>query len=119
MLNKSISIIDLGKNKEYAYHSLLSGMISVNTSDLWELKSNKETGNGFADLVIQNILEAKAIIIEIKVADKEEDMQKMLDEAQMQITKNKYGENLIIENYDIAYYAFCFYKKSVKIRLLG
>lgn len=91
-MKKTVSIRDTfvrKPTKENFYHGILLGILSYKSG--WMVRSNKEAGNGFGDIMIWvDDLDA-GIVIEVKYAEPdrmEEECQKALE----QIEKNKYDE---------------------------
>ena len=85
-------------SKENAYHMLLLGMM-MNLREMYNIKSNLESGHGRSDIIMESY-DAKRphIIIEFKQG---EDVEKLKHEALKQIHENKYyaelkGEVLLI-----------------------
>ena len=92
-LNKTISIRDTfvkKPTKENFYHGILLGILAYKAG--WTVSSNKETGDGFSDIMIQIDNSDTGIIIEIKYAEHnlEEECKKALD----QISKKRYEDRL-------------------------
>ena len=90
----------------------MSGLLVGN--GFWRVYSNKESGLGFADIILESRLTNKGIVIEIKSADKlSEDACKKAIE---QIYDKKYYEYLLNEGKDdILLYGIVFYKKSCRV----
>ena len=115
ILNKTISVLDpkgSEKEKEKYYHAFLSGLLVGNQN--WSVYSNKESGIGFADIIVENDNSNKGFVIEIKSADKlSEDACKKAIE---QIYDKRYYEYLLNEDKDdILLYGIVFYKKSCRV----
>ena len=115
ILSKTISVLDpkgSEKEKEKYYHAFLSGLLVGN--GFWRVYSNKESGLGFADIILESRLTNKGIVIEIKSADKlSEDACKKAIE---QIYDKRYYEYLLNEGKDdILLYGIVFYKKSCRV----
>ena len=99
--------------KEDYYHGFLAGLLKHNRKYL--VKSNRESGFGRYDLILktQRIRQGKAIIIELKVANSINELEKGCTKALEQIEKLHYDSDLLSEGYtDIAKYGICFYKKE-------
>ena len=87
-LDNTISIFDTKSHdgkKEYAYHMFLTGILSTNRN--WIVKSNLESGDGFADLIIETDNYNNGIVIEIKHSLTYDDMNNSCLEALNQIKK--------------------------------
>ena len=114
-LNKTISVLDpkgSEKEKEKYYHAFLSGLLVGNQD--WSVSSNKESGLGFADIMVKLDNSNKGFVIEIKSVDKlSEDA---CTKAIQQIHDKRYYEYLLNEDKDdILLYGIAFYKKSCKV----
>ena len=109
LLEKSISTFD---SKEGFYHgfflSLLYGV------PRYSVRSNREEGNGRPDIVLYpNRPKDKAIIFEVKVRKKFNEMEDGLEEAYRQIRDMRYEEGVLDDGYiGSVSYGICFCKKS-------
>lgn len=117
VLGNSISVFDIKgseKEKENSYHLLLFGMLVGNAS--WGIRSNREAGEGFADLIIETEDPDSGIIIELKSVDKITDLDSACKRAMSQIHDRKYDDYLRNEGKDnILAYGIAFYKKRCKV----
>ena len=113
-LQRSISYYD---TKENFYHGFLLGLLSG--FDNYSVKSNRETGNGRSDIfVLENRRRKLAIVIEIKVAIKFNDMDTRCDEALKQIEDKNYEAELKNDGYQkVMKYGVAFYDKSCKVKV--
>lgn len=75
--------------KENFYHGILLGILSFKED--WIVRSNKEAGDGFGDIIIWNEDQNVGIIIEIKYAEAE-NMEKVCQAALRQINDKHYDE---------------------------
>ena len=75
--------------KENFYHGILLGILSFKGG--WMVKSNKEAGNGFSDIMIWMDDSDTGIVIEVKYAEAA-DMETECKKALEQIAKNQYEE---------------------------
>ena len=99
--------------KEDYYHGFIAGLLRHNSRYI--IKSNRESGNGRYDLTLKTkrIRKGRAIILEFKVADSINKLEKGCMEALEQIEKLHYDNDIIEEGYtDILKYGLCFYKKE-------
>lgn len=106
ILFQSISFFD---NYESYYHGFMIGLFSE-----YNVKSNREYGNGRFDIAIltDDIFDTN-IIIECKWTKNRKDLRKLSEEAKNQIINNKYIEGLKEDGYEnIIGYGIAFYKKS-------
>lgn len=118
-LDNTISIFDTkthnGK-KEYAYHMFLTGILSTNRN--WIVKSNLESGDGLADLIIETDNYNNGIVIEIKHSLTYDDMNNSCLEALNQIKDKRYDTYLRNEGRnDILIYGIAFCKKRCKVEV--
>ena len=114
ILLKSTSYMD-GKNENF-YHGLFLGM-SFYLDNKYSVKSNRETGLGRYDVLIEpNSKKERAFILEFKVADSNENLEKFSKEALEQIINKKYDIELVEKDVkDITYIGIALYKKQLKI----
>ena len=109
----TISFFDSAEN---FYHGFLTGILSQ--SENYLVKSNRETWNGRADIMVKSpSLRGRSFILEVKVShcidDLEEDAQKALE----QIYEKRYEEELRTEGYrKIDCYGVSFYRKDCEVR---
>ncbi len=99
--------------KEDYYHGFITGLLRHNNKYI--IKSNRESGNGRYDLTLKTkrIRKGRAIILEFKVADSINKLEKGCMEALEQIERLHYDNDIIEEGYtDILKYGICFYKKE-------
>jgi len=82
--------------KEYAPHSFLLGL-SASAGGYYEVSSERESGDGFADIIFKSrdIGLRSHIIIEMKQVNGEQNIENALDEALLQIKTKRYDANLI------------------------
>lgn len=115
-LRKTISLRDtfVKKNmKENFYHGILLGILGFKAS--WNVFSNRETGEGYSDLLITIPDEAIGIVIEMKYAD-DGNLDAACKKALEQIEGNHYKEELYDEGMDdILKYGIACYKKRCRV----
>lgn len=80
--------------KENFYHGILLGILGFKAG--WTVSSNKESGDGFSDILILIDDSEIGIVIEVKYAEKEA-LEETSQKALAQIEKNHYSEALIQE----------------------
>ncbi|HJA66577.1 hypothetical protein B5F07_01060 [Lachnoclostridium sp. An169] len=93
-LEKTISIRDTfarKPTKENFYHGILLGILGY--KDGWTVKSNKESGNGYSDILVRIEDEDTGIIIEVKYAEKGS-LETVCRDALAQIDRNGYVDEL-------------------------
>ncbi len=117
-LRKTISIRDTAvrsRMKENFYHGILLGILGVKTR--WGLSSNREMGEGYADILAEPDTGDMGIIIEVKYAHNG-DLEGACKEALKQIEYTKYEDDLAddgVEN--ILKYGIACYKKRCRVML--
>ena len=122
-LRTTISFYDYS---ESFYHAFLAGLFS-GIGDIGvtpnhrpggiHIKSNREYGEGRADVVIENRVTHTAAVLEFKVAENITDVSSMCDVALSQIHDIGYAEALQEdEGYDLISYGVIFYKKRCFIK---
>lgn len=117
-LRKTISIRDAFSRKEMKenfYHGLLIGILGL--KEQWGVSSNRETGEGYSDILIETENPETGIIIEVKYAH-DGNMETAARNALEQITNTRYEEELQDEGIEnILKYGIAFYKKKCKVLL--
>ena len=117
-LRKTISIRDTAARtemKENFYHGVLLGILGVKTR--WGISSNREMGEGYADILAEPDTGDMGIIIEVKYAH-DGDLDEACKAALRQIEYTKYEDDLEddgVEN--ILKYGIACYKKRCKVML--
>lgn len=94
-MGKTISIRDTFVRKsikENFYHGILLGILSFKTG--WEVSSNRESGSGFSDILIEIDDSDIGIVIEVKYSDDEDQLEKDCKEALKQIKDRDYTQKL-------------------------
>ena len=115
-LRRTISIRDTfvkKKLKENFYHGILIGILGYEES--WSVSSNKESGDGYSDIVIASDDGEMGITLELKYAQ-DGNLNAACEDALKQIESNNYIEVLEedgVEN--IIKYGIAFYKKKCKV----
>ena len=109
---KTISYNDY--HEDY-YHAFLAG-IFVGLG--YEVESNKEKGLGRPDILLKDLNNRRAIIIEAKIAKRAEDMDAECQDAISQIIKRRYTEGLYGYK-DIWSYGVSFFQKQAQAKLFS
>ena len=116
-LSSTISVFDTKGSetqKENFYHAFLSGMLVGNPG--WGVISNRESGNGFADIIIEDENPDAGIIIELKCTRTLNELDAACEKAMTQIRDRRYDEYLRNEGRnDIWAYGIAFYKKRCRV----
>jgi len=115
-LRKTISVHDYSIRdslKENFYHGILLGFLSFKEG--WTVASNRETGKGYSDIVIEIEEERTGIVIEVKYP-KSENLEGACQEALEQIERNRYDEYLRNQGMQtILKYGIACWKKRCKV----
>ena len=115
-LRRTISIRDSfvrKKLKENFYHGILIGILGY--EDSWSISSNKESGDGYSDIVIESDDGEMGIILELKYAQ-DGNLDDACKDALEQIEDNNYIEVLEEDGVEkILKYGIAFYKKKCKV----
>ena len=113
VLFQSMSYFDYD---EKYYHGFLNGMLQGKGS--YRIVSNQESGFGRCDLaVLPAYNKNRGLLLELKVAKREEDVEKSAEVAIQQIKEKQYIEGLHRKGYtDILGYGIAFYKKTCVIK---
>ncbi len=98
---------------ESFYHAFLAGLF-INAGYIVE--SNYESGLGRPDLVIKDKKKRQAVIIEIKIADSMQSLQKSAEKAMDQIEDMRYTDGIFAQGYQkVIKYGAAFYRKNCLI----
>lgn len=116
-LGESISILDTkarNEEKENFYHGILIGILRSNPH--WAVKSNAESGDGFADILVKPKNPDAGIVIELKYAASMKELDKACEKALKQIRERRYDEALREDGREeILAYGIAFCKKRCKV----
>lgn len=115
MLSNTISIFDTKEpSAERFYHAFLAGILTSNAE--WGVLSNREAGNGFADIIVTLEDPDAGVVVEIKKADRLTELDGACQRALAQIHDRGYGDYLLNEGReDILAYGMAFWKKRCKV----
>ena len=115
-MKKTISIRDTfvqKPTKENFYHGLLLGILGYKEN--WSVSSNRESGDGFADILIQIEDEDVGLAIEVKYAE-DGNLERECRNALEQIVDKRYTEALELEGiHRILKYGIACYKKKCRV----
>ena len=118
VMGRMISILDTkapDDMKENFYHGLLLGLLRGSNPD-WLIKSNRESGDGFSDILIKPENPDLGIVIEVKYAKEFKGLDAACDAAMAQIKQKRYDETLRDERRcDILAYGIAFCRKRCKV----
>ena len=111
LLFETISYHDYHENY---YHAFLTGLISGLG---YAVKSNLETGPGRSDIDVRDKKRRRAMLLEAKKSEKEEDMEKDALTGIQQILDREYMKGL--EGYEsVVFYGISFYRKKALVKKL-
>ena len=118
VMGRMISILDTkapDDMKENFYHGLLLGLLRGSNPD-WLIRSNRESGDGFSDILIKPENPDLGIVIEVKYAKEFKGLDAACDAAMAQIKQKRYDEALRDEGRcDILAYGIAFCRKRCKV----
>ena len=98
---------------ESFYHAFLAGLF---TNAGYIVESNYESGLGRPDLVIKDKKKRQAVIIEIKIADSMQSLQKSAEKAMDQIEDMRYADGIFAQGYQkVIKYGAAFCRKNCLI----
>ena len=110
----TISYYDYAEN---FYHGFMAGLL-VNIGG-YLVRSNRESGNGRPDIVMQTVQvrKGRVILLEFKIAGSVAEMDAACDRALAQIEEQHYAEPFITEGYpEVKKYALSFCKKECMVK---
>ena len=118
-MGKTISIRDsFAKSiRENFYHGLLIGILG--SQGAWKATSNKESGDGFSDILIEVNEDDLCIgmVLELKYSKTENALDKECDDALQQIEDKNYDQELREKGYTkILKYGITFYHKKCRVK---
>ena len=115
-LKKTISIRDTfvqKQMKENFYHGILLGILGI--KERWALSSNRESGDGYSDIVVETENSEKGMILELKYAQ-DGNLEQACRKALAQTTEVHYAEILEDQGInEILCYGIAFYKKRCMV----
>ena len=118
VMGRMISILDTkapDAMKENFYHGLLLGLLRGSNPD-WLIKSNRESGDGFSDILIMPEDPDAGIVIEVKYAKEMKELDAACEAAITQIKDKRYDEALRDEDRcDILAYGIAFCRKRCRV----
>ena len=118
VMSRMISILDTKEPdamKENFYHDLLLGLLRGSNPD-WLIKSNRESGDGFSDILIEPEDPDAGIVIEVKYAKEMKELDAACEAAMAQIKNKRYDEALRDEGRcDILAYGIAFCRKRCRV----
>lgn len=116
-LGETISVLDTkarNEEKEIFYHGILIGILKNYSG--WAVKSNRESGDGYADILLKPKNPDVGIVIELKYAHSMNELDKACKRAMGQIKNHRYDTELREDGRnDILAYGIAFCKKRCKV----
>ena len=116
-LSNTISLFDIkgqAKDRENSYHLFLAGLLIGNAE--WLVRSNREAGDGFADIIVETDDPDAGLVIELKSVSGITELDGACAKALQQIHERHYDEYLRDEGReDIWAYGIAFYKKRCRV----
>ena len=119
-MGKTISVRDNFARSlhENFYHGLMIGILGFRRD--WEILSNRESGDGFSDILIKTKGQESrvGIVIELKYSKNEKSLDKDCQDALQQIEDRNYGQELCNQGYQkILKYGIAFYHKKCCVKV--
>jgi hypothetical protein len=116
-LENSLKTVISYHDKEDFPHGFLLGVLTATVQGpSWIIKSNRETGLGRSDIFLADWKGHEAIIIEVKRAETEGEMERKLAEGLEQIEKNAYDADYD-NTFTVRKYCVCFCGKQAKVKM--
>lgn len=120
-LQKTISIRDTFVQKAFKenfYHGILLGILSYKNN--WDVSSNRESGNGFSDILIETDDPEVGIVIEVKYTDDNGSPESDCKNALKQIEMKNYAQALEQDGIQkILKYGMAFQMKKCCVKTQG
>ena len=115
-LNRTVSVRDTAVRedlKENFYHGFLLGLLRYKED--WNVMSNRESGDGYANILIEICDEKTGIVIEVKYADRG-NLDAACEEALRQIENKRYTDRLLADGMrKILKYGIACHGKNCKV----
>ena len=119
-MSKTISVREtfVRSLHENFYHGLMIGILRFRRD--WEILSNRESGDGFSDILIKTKCQENpvGIVIELKYSENEKALDKDCRDALQQIEDQNYAQELRNQGYQkILKYGITFYHKECRVKV--
>ncbi|MBQ8563521.1 MAG: PD-(D/E)XK nuclease domain-containing protein, partial [Firmicutes bacterium] len=113
---KLMATISYYDYNETYYHGFLTGILTGMGG--YNVLSNRESGEGRPDIVLKEFkFRGRAMILELKVTDRIDQMEDCCQRALQQIEEKSYDAQLTSEGYRIhAKYGICFFRKGCMVQ---
>ena len=117
-LNQKLLSVSYYDNYESFYHGYSLGLFSILlTSNNFIVKSNRETGLGRSDVLIEKADKSVGVVVEFKLAENESDMETQASEGVKQIKTKEYYKELVLDGVkDIKEIVIVFHGKKAIVR---
>ena len=116
-LGETIRVLDTKpttEEKAILYHGILIGILKNYSG--WAVKSNRESGDGYADILLKPKNPDVGIVIELKYAHSMNELDKACERAMEQIKNHRYDAELREDGRnDLLAYGIAFCKKRCKV----
>ncbi len=97
-LNQKLLSVSYYDNYESFYHGYSLGLFSILlNNDKFIVKSNRETGLGRSDVLIEKADRSVGVVVEFKLAENETDMETQASEGVKQIKTKEYYKELVLD----------------------
>jgi len=116
-INKNLLSMSYYDAKEMFYHGYVLGLFSGFINNNFIVKSNRESGLGRYDLMIEKKDKTIGIVIEIKLASSKEEIEELAIKGLNQIEEKEYYKELELDKVEnINKYVIVFYGKECIVR---
>ena len=117
-LERVASTFDTAKGKEAFYHGFILGLTAVLVPD-YEVRSNRESGYGRYDVAILPKEKGRpGVVMELKIAEREEELAAKAEEALAQIEMHDYADELKAREAEPMWcFGMAFYGKLACVRM--
>ncbi len=116
-LNELLPSLSFYDTKENFYHGYMLGLFSGFLTSLYIVKSNRETGTGRYDVMVRKQDRSFGCIFEFKIAESENEMEKLASIAKEQMKEKEYYKELELDKVqNIKEYAVVFCGKKCIVR---
>lgn len=96
--------------KESFYHAFVVGLVA---GAGYKVESNYEYGLGRSDIVVKDRRNRRAVVIEVKIADSERNLEQECSGALAQIAKKQYAAGIARSGYKkVTSFGMAFYQKQ-------
>lgn len=110
MVYDTISCYDV---REDFYRAFMVGILSFAG---YELVTNKETGEGRPDIVLKDVRNDRAMVLELKWTPSKKQMESKCMEALQQIRDRRYAGGLETEFDEVIHCGICFFEKQCVVK---